>query len=78
MPDLVLQARTTALIRIDLQHAIVGRQTAPHSAAALATAFRAKSATTTFSAEAQRFAYDTIFPRLGRVRSTEQVLASLE
>jgi nicotinamidase-related amidase len=190
MLDLVLQPRTTALILIDLQQAIVGRQTAPHSAAdvvkrsaALATAFRAKGATviyvrvdladmltlpvdsptrdpnappppaaaselvaeagahpgdlvitkrqwgaffgtdleeqlrrrgirtvvlggiatnfgvestaraaaglgfelvlaedatTTFSAEAHRFAYENIFPRLGRVRSTEQVLASLE
>jgi nicotinamidase-related amidase len=190
MPDLVLQPRTTALILIDLQQAIVGRQTAPHSAAdvvkrsaSLAMAFRAKGATviyvrvdlahmltlpvdnptrdpnappppaaaselvaeagarpgdlvitkrqwgaffgtdleeqlhrrgirtvvlggiatnfgvestaraaaglgfelilaedatTSMSAEAHRFAYEYIFPRLGRVRSTEQVLASLE
>lgn len=36
-----------------------------------------EDATTTRSAEAHRFAYDSIFPFLGRVRSTEQVLAAL-
>jgi nicotinamidase-related amidase len=36
-----------------------------------------EDATTTLSAELHRFAYDNIFPRLGRVRSTAEVIAAL-
>jgi nicotinamidase-related amidase len=35
-----------------------------------------EDATTTLTAEAHRFAYENIFPRIGRVRSTEQVAES--
>src|ERR1700751_3446082 len=50
--DFVLDAKTTALVLIDLQHAIVGLNLAPHSsaevvsrAAKLADAFRKKGGT---------------------------------
>lgn len=36
-----------------------------------------EDACTTFNAEWQRFAFEMIFPRLGRVRKTEEVLAAL-
>ncbi|HEX6750945.1 MAG TPA: hydrolase [Longimicrobium sp.] len=36
-----------------------------------------ENATAAFSAEAHAFAFTTIFPRLARIRSTEQVLAAL-
>jgi nicotinamidase-related amidase len=36
-----------------------------------------EDACTTFSAEMQEFAFKNIFPRLGRVRSTDEVLAAL-
>jgi nicotinamidase-related amidase len=52
MPELVIDPKTTALILIDLQRAIVSRQTAPHTAfevvkksALLAKALRDKGAT---------------------------------
>lgn len=38
----------------------------------------AEDAMTGLAAEAHRFAVGTIFPRLGRVRSTDQILLSLE
>jgi nicotinamidase-related amidase len=51
MTSLPLDPKTTALVLIDLQHAVVGRTTAPHSAAAvvdqcarLAAKFRKKGA----------------------------------
>ncbi len=37
----------------------------------------AEDAMSTFSAEAHGFAVGTIFPRMGRVRSTEEILATL-
>ena len=37
----------------------------------------AEDAMTTFSADAHTFAVTQIFPRMGRVRSTEQILAAL-
>jgi isochorismate hydrolase len=37
----------------------------------------AEDAMTSVAAEAHRFAVSTIFPRLGRVRSTDEVLAAL-
>jgi nicotinamidase-related amidase len=33
---------------------------------------------TSFSTEAHQFSISTVFPRLGRVRSSEQVLAALD
>jgi nicotinamidase-related amidase len=36
----------------------------------------AEDATSALSEEAHLFAYETIFPRMGRVRSTEEILAS--
>jgi isochorismate hydrolase len=37
----------------------------------------AEDAMSSLSAEAHQFAVSTIFPRMGRVRSTEQVLAAI-
>jgi nicotinamidase-related amidase len=55
MSDLTLEAKITAVVLIDLQHAIVGRTTAPHASASvvqacanLADRFRAKGATIVF------------------------------
>jgi nicotinamidase-related amidase len=55
MHELTLDAKTTALMLIDLQHAIVGRALAPHSATdvvnkcrALAEIFRQKGATVVY------------------------------
>jgi nicotinamidase-related amidase len=51
MPELTIEPRTTALLLLDLQRGIVGRETAPHAAmdvversANLAAAFRSKGA----------------------------------
>jgi len=55
MESLKLDAASTALILIDLQHGVVGRETAPYAAstvvekgAALAKAFREKGATAVY------------------------------
>ena len=55
MESLKLDAASTALILIDLQHSVVGRETAPYTASAvveksavLATAFREKGATVVY------------------------------
>jgi isochorismate hydrolase len=65
--ELRLDPKSTALVLIDLQKGIVGRQPAPHSS----NKVLAKCA------EMHNFSIKNIFPRMGRVRSTEEILGAL-
>lgn len=85
MHDLKIQPSTSALVLIDLQQGVVGNPNlAPRSAAEvvrnsaqLASAFARSAPPWCWIAEGHTFAIKHIFPRIGRVRSTAQVIAGL-
>jgi nicotinamidase-related amidase len=86
MADLTLDPASTALVLIDLQHGITGTPTAPHAAAdVIARAAHERRYKQVFvedamaagEAELHAFTVSRLFPTIGRVRTTADVLAAL-
>jgi len=75
MPVLQLNPKKTALVLIDLQNATVGVNTAPYSAVQVVA--NSKKLAEGLDAEEHRFAFKKIFPRLARIRATDEVIAAL-
>jgi nicotinamidase-related amidase len=69
MSSLELDPKSTALVLIDLQQGIVAGQTVPRAFGEDAMAAREEDLHT--------FPVTRVFPTIGRVRSTDDVLASL-